>query len=300
MWIIFTISMLALAAAILLLIYALRAGPQRRTVEMGEETEITLSDESDQQAARPLMPRLTVDRAQIIGSRENQEDSCGSTDPQLLQEQGFLAVVADGIGGLDDGQVASQTAVRNMLDRFKRPETFRQEPAERLLNLSVQAQNDVRSVNQQGRKIGSTLITAFISGWKLWHTSVGDSRICLYRNGGLIQLNRPHVLGKEQDEIGAFSGQRQSIDARRAKSLTAYLGKEDLRVIDRNIVPTTLCPGDRLLLMSDGVFGTLPEEQIASILEREKVAPAEALVKAVSAAARPAQDNATAVVVSIN
>jgi serine/threonine protein phosphatase PrpC len=69
----------------------------------------------------------------------------------------------------------------------------------------------------------------------------------------------------------------------------------DLEGVDRNTIPLKLQPGDTLLLLSDGVFGTLTEEEICACLTADVEESARRLEKAVSDHHRPHQDNFTAV-----
>lgn len=239
--------------------------------------------------------------AQTIGARENQEDSYCITDwtnPAVVAERGLLAAVADGIGGLSNGQVASGAVVRNLCGRFERQDPARP-MSDRLLELAAQAQQDVLQINMRGERCGTTLVSVLIKNKEMALLSVGDSRIVLYRAGALMQLNREHTLGRENDEKQALSMDGETLDKRKQGALTSYLGKEKLRSIDRNLKPVNLVPGDRILLMSDGVFGTLKDQEIIDKLSLEPEQAAKAIIRAVDDQKRPGQDNATIVIVGI-
>ena len=120
------------------------------------------------------------------------------------------------------------------------------------------------------------------------------------RNGGLIQLNREHVYGAELDEevVRGNLSVNEALSHRERKSLTSYMGMKEIAHIDRIVAPIRLCPGDRLLLASDGVFGTIFDEEMeralsASTPERA----AELMIHAVKEKKKRRQDNATAVVI---
>ena len=89
-------------------------------------------------------------------------------------------------------------------------------------------------------------------------------------------------------------------DARKRKALTAFMGKENLRLVDRNTAPMRLIRGDRVLLMSDGVFGTLTDDELISLMDLPPQAAADAVVRMVEAKRREHQDNATIVIVEID
>jgi len=270
--------------------------PERRRGNM-QSTMKTETVEEDFAAAS----RYRVGYAQIMGGRENQEDSyCISNwkDPRVLAERGLLAAVADGIGGMSNGQVASGTVVRNMCARFER-QNVNMAMSDRLLELAAQSQQDVLSIVQRGGNCGTTLVSVLIKDGYMVTLSVGDSRICLYRSGMLLQLNREHVLGKESDEYSMLHHTAQNIDAHKRKAITAYLGKPNLRLIDRTLNPMKLVSGDRLLLMSDGVFGSLSDDEIIACMQLPPDKAAQAVIQAVDTKHLPHQDNATIVIVEM-
>ncbi|MGN0996458.1 MAG: PP2C family protein-serine/threonine phosphatase [Candidatus Ventricola sp.] len=250
------------------------------------------------QAAPAKALPYRIGYAQTIGSRPNQEDSYGaSTVETQIQERGLLAVVADGIGGLADGQVASGAVIRSMFSLFNELPRDMSAP-NRLLRLAARAQSSVLDINQDAHaKCGSTLVTVLINGDHLSFLSIGDSRICLLRGGALLQLNREHKVGPGHDESMALGLARADIDARRRSALTSYIGKENLSQIDRNTRPLQLLHGDRILLMSDGVFGTLSSSELLSCMGAPAQQAAERVIAAVDGRRKPHQDNATIVIV---
>lgn len=255
--------------------------------------------ESEYAQAAQYMPRYAVGVGQTIGRRGNQEDSFAWSNPQYADERGLLAVVADGVGGLNNGQVASNLAVRVMCGGFDRQAPNR-DMSSRLLELAAMAQNEVLRVNRQGERCGSTLVSVLIQNDAMVLLSIGDSRIALYRAGVLMPLNREHVLGKEIDETSALTN-TESNDTRKRTAITAYVGKENLKLIDRTITPMQLVTGDRILLMSDGVFGTVGDDIICDALSRYDVEnAAKVIIQAVDDRGLPHQDNATVVIVGVN
>lgn len=261
-----------------------------------QKTEV--DDSVDYGSASPLI----VGAAQIIGQREDQEDAYGFTEwknMDALDKKGFMAVVADGIGGLADGQVASRAAVNGAMDMFTM-QSSEEDQTSRVLEITSAAQ---RNVLVEGGKLGTgsgcTFLCVLIDDLEMSISSVGDSVIALYRGGVLLQLNREHVLGREIDETNALTGERRVENAQRRKAITAYLGKHELRTIDRTLRPMQLVSGDKILLMSDGVFNTLGDSAIIANLDQEPQAAAEAIVWAVEEKKVPGQDNATIVIVGV-
>lgn len=261
-------------------------------------TEVEDEDLATQSADSPLI----VGAAQIIGQREDQEDAYGYTEwrhMDTVNRKGFMAVMADGIGGLQDGQVASQAAVRGAMEMFDM-QLSDEPPAERVLEITAAAQRSVLMDSAKaGSDCGCTFLCVLVHDLEMSLASVGDSKIALYRSGVLLQLNREHVLGREVDENNILAGERRVVDAKRRKAITAYLGKRELRTIDRTLHPMQLVSGDRILLMSDGIFNTLGDDTLIAYLDQPPQAAAEAIVQAVNGQQVQGQDNATIVIVGV-
>lgn len=274
-----------------------------KTVKPAAKAPVEAIGATEATAAVPVaaLPAYAVGCAQTIGGRPYQEDSYGASDwrnPAVLASRGLLGIMADGVGGLNNGQAASGAVVRGMLNIFSQQDPNRTS-SNRLLEMAAYAQSEVLKLNQQGSASGSTMVSVLIKGNEMNFISVGDSRIALYRAGGLLTLNREHVLGRESDEDAAMGRGAAVTDERRRKAITSYMGKEKLTLIDRNVQPIKLMPGDRVLLMSDGVFGALDDQTIISKLRLPPEQAAKAIVQAVDERQLPHQDNATIVVIGI-
>ena len=130
------------------------------------------------------------------------------------------------------------------------------------------------------------------------YVSVGDSRICLYRQGLLTQLNREHVFRNEL-RVQAVNGLGTLWDAGthpKAAGLTSYLGMGSLKYIDIPAEPLRVCRGDKIILMSDGVYNamTLPEMEAALAMPAQQAA--DAIGQTIHTKAYRNQDNYTAVI----
>ncbi len=293
-WIGVALAAALLAAAATLLIT--RRLPKRAkplpvdgTTESGSDEEpVTIAD---------IAADLVVGNAQHIGRRDSQQDSFGVSDLSQRAARGVLAAVADGMGGLSNGAEISTAVVRTVLAGFAQlpPDA---DPAYRLVALAAEAHRAALKIAQNGGG-GSTLLMAYIRSDQLYTLSVGDSRIYLWRGGSLIQLNREHVYAVDLDERAAL-GDIDREDAQgdpQRKALTSYLGMSDTLRFDRALHPVQLRPGDRIALMSDGVFGTVSETEIAAYLALDPYHAAMKLQEAVLTKNMPHQDNLTAVII---
>lgn len=234
-------------------------------------------------------------KAHNIGARPVQQDSLGTI--AVCGNSGVLAVVADGMGGLSGGEQVSQQVVMEMLDQGARMLSDQSDGI--LLDM-------VRSVNQKVNRMlgpdgiyksGSTLVAVLAMNGSFRWISVGDSRIYLYRGGSVFQLNREHNLLQEwMPEIleGRLS-YHEAIGNPDSRKLTSFIGMGELKYVDYSLDSIPIAQGDRVLLMTDGVFNTLKDQQISSILERnsEPQQAANAIAQQILAEEKPGQDNFT-------
>lgn len=244
---------------------------------------------------------LRIANVHNVGARENQQDSfCVSNiaDKELSDARGVLLLVADGMGGLSDGAAASAMVQSSFLKGFSLDHQLPDDPFVALALLLNRANDRVLNYRaESGSDCGSTAVAAIVrAGW-LYFASVGDSRICLVRGGGLIPLNREQTYGVEVDDKAARGvlSWAEACAEKQRRALTSYIGAHDM-CIDRGVQPVRLLSGDRVVLMSDGVFGTLDEIRLASLLSGDVYEAASRVESAVLAANKPAQDNFTAII----
>jgi len=244
--------------------------------------------------------------AQHIGSRNYQQDCYGFSDLgdlDFIGHGGFLAVLCDGMGGMEHGDLASQAAVRALLDAYalKTPEETIPDALERGVR---EANRRVLAVAQSvGRRegVGTTLVAAVLHGNSLYFISVGDSAL-FHRSGGQLQMvNRPHVYGNLLDQAvarGVMSRDEADHHPER-ESLTSFIGIQLLQEIDHNTEPWPLREGETVLLASDGMFKTLEPGEIIACLKGHPQSWPRALVDQTLAKASPGQDNVTVLSVTL-
>lgn len=232
------------------------------------------------------------------GAREYQQDSFGVSDEKTFSATGLLAVVADGMGGLADGDRVSAALVETALDGFMYSQG-QGTPEQVLLTLTQWGVNRLLGPENY-RKSGSTLVMGLIRGDLFSWISVGGSRICLYRNGQLLQLNREHDF-KQKLILQAVNGEiplQEVYTDKRSGGLISFLGMGQLEYIDLPVEPLRLLPGDKLVLMTDGVYNALKDSEIITALALDEDAAPEALHRAIQKKAFQDQDNYTAVILT--
>ena len=251
----------------------------------------------------PISPLLSyqVANLQQKGARPYQEDSfafVNALDVTEIRENGLMAIVADGMGGMEAGKQVSEMAVSCMVSAFSQ--------MQRTGDLALQLRNGVIAADdalvQRFKGIGgTTLISCIIYDEKLYFASVGDSYLYLMRGGSLYRLNREqnyrHQLYTEAISAGSIDPTEadQDPDGHR---LSAFLGMGGLSDLDYLRQPLPLRDGDILLLCSDGVGGVVTESQIIQNLSNNSAAEmCLNLDESVRRASRVHQDNYTALVI---
>lgn len=233
------------------------------------------------------------------GAREYQEDSYVISDVSRADVCGTLAVVSDGMGGLEKGDQVSDTVVTAAINGFYKMQGRAEHILPALLTLANQAVNSMLGSEQQG-KSGATVVMGLIMDGSFHYLSVGDSRICLYRGGRLIQLNREHTFGGELmlRVVNKEMAFQDAVDHPKASGLTGYLGQGRLRYADMPVSPVEVCPGDKFILMSDGVYNALSNAELSAALDKDAAGAAEAIQQAVQNKNYANQDNYTAVIMA--
>jgi len=225
-------------------------------------------------------------RTEIGNVREHNEDSLTVLPP--------LFAVADGMGGYEAGEVASEITINTLNDLA--PQSA---DAEALARAVVAANLNVIKAPSQGvgrEGMGTTLTAAILEKERLVIAQVGDSRAYLLHNGSLQQLTRDHSLMADMIEAGQLTEAEARVHPNRSV-ITRAIGSDPHMQPD--LYELNVETGDRLLLCSDGICGMIEDHEIASIMRQAPSAQscADQLVEAALAAG--GFDNATAVVVDV-
>jgi protein phosphatase len=205
--------------------------------------------------------------------RTNNEDSMGSFVPASRRQgrsHGFLFAVADGVGGMDLGEVASATAVRVMAEEFAKA------PSGSMLiglmpKLIQQANAAVHdctiSPQYGGRKMATTLVACALRHDQAVVSHVGDSRCYLVRNGVAKQVTQDHTWVNEQRKMGLLTAQ-EAAESDSRHVLVRSIGPEMFVSPDTTVL--TLLPNDVLILCTDGLHDEMPEPLLAEIVSQKK------------------------------
>ena len=211
--------------------------------------------------------------------RSSNEDAMLALDlsvtSDLAPKPAALLAVADGMGGCDDGEIASALALKALGDSVSSSlgsSQFRKagggldhDSAMRMLTDAVMRAN-VEVFNQnraRGNGMGTTLVAALILGAKAYIANVGDSRAYLIRGGELRQVTRDHSFVADMVLAGTIRPERIYTHPQR-NIITRSLGAEPSLKAD--IFAEDLKSGDFVLLCSDGLWEMVRDRQIAEVL----------------------------------
>ena len=205
--------------------------------------------------------------------RTNNEDNF------LLAPELELALVADGMGGHNSGEVASAMAVKVTRDKYESMVRTGLKPApyddkftleSNRLSFAIQLANSVifeaGNSGADNKGMGTTLSAALLKKTRLCVAHIGDSRVYLFRAGALKQISEDHSLVMEHVRKGLLT-KEQAEASPLQNILTRALGAQKTPAVD--VYEFELQPGDRVLLCTDGLFKAVKEPSIAALLRAQ-------------------------------
>jgi serine/threonine protein phosphatase PrpC len=238
---------------------------------------------------------------QVLQSSIAEKDSFVPTE-----REGYLLLVADGMGGAAAGEHASalvvEEAKRHVLQTAKWFFSL-DDPAEeiRMKQLHEALERIDRRLIEEGEAnpklagMGTTLTAASLVDGEVFIVYVGDSRAYLFRDGTMAQLTRDHTLAQRLLDAGVLGPQEAKLASSRHVLTNALGGVPGVR---GEIVKFRLAGGDRLLLCTDGLNDMVSDDLIAELLRRNP-RPEDACQALVAAALeRGGRDNVTVIVAS--
>lgn len=232
-------------------------------------------------------------------ARDNNEDSVA------LDESVGLAVLADGMGGYNAGEVASQMLtgfIRAELGRWLKEAgaTASVGDVRRAMDICVDNANraifNAANSNPQYAGMGTTLVVGVFRSGQLRIGHVGDSRAYRFRAGQLGQITRDHSLLQEQIDAGLITPEQAAFSANK-NLVTRAVGVEDTVLLETHLHEVQV--GDVYLLCSDGLSDMLDDAMMARMLQQHPTLPAagQALIDAANDAG--GRDNIALILVRV-
>lgn len=254
-------------------------------------------------------PQLLVASGQSVGrQRELNEDSLFSLSTTVAGNNSNppfgLFMIADGMGGHQYGEVASNVAIRTISSYvmkkfhntlFNLPSLPLDESLHEIAQAAVMEAQ--RAVLREAPGSGTTVTAALVLGQQLTISHVGDSRAyLLYNEQRMEAITRDHSLVRRLEELGQITSAEAAVHPQR-NVLYRALGQGE--TLEPDVVTTPFPVGGYLLLCSDGLWGVVPEDEIRKIIyEAPTIQRAcQNLIAAANGAGGP--DNISAVLVQL-
>lgn len=229
--------------------------------------------------------------------RERNEDAL------LCMPEQHIYMVADGVGGHNAGDKASDMAVQTLRQRILETPPTPGVGEEQLMDYFLGLLKDVNhkiaksaeeTVEQAG--MATTAVILYLSEESAYVINVGDSRAYLYRDGLLRQITEDHTFVNELIKNGTITKEEAEFHPKKNMITRALGGDEKLKP---DFYRFDVFSGDRLLLCTDGLYNEVTEKEIREILElsSDTEAMSEQLIH--QAKANGGSDNITVVCVEV-
>jgi PPM family protein phosphatase len=241
---------------------------------------------------------LRTDQGRVRDHNEDFIASWEPNDPSEEAEHGWLYIVADGVGGAEAGEVASQFACEQTIRHYLAG-SAESSRGLRLQKAMQQANSELRQMVAEQKingRMATTMVAAVLhDGGLVTLANVGDSRAYLLRDGQLRQLTKDQSLVARLVEEGAIT-EEEALTHPRRNVILHSLGAESSPQID--LVELELDTGDQLILCSDGLTRHVSDAEIGEIVQGHDVAAAaEQLIDLANA--RGGEDNISAAILRL-
>jgi serine/threonine protein phosphatase PrpC len=258
-----------------------------------------------EQMAMTLPFRLQVaQRTETGRKRPNNEDNLVSVVPEdqrLLQDKGALFVVADGMGGHDLGEVASELTIQQVKDAYyydlQNDISTALQHAVKQANIAIcQANETRRGQGEDGFGMGATCVAAVLHEQMLYAANVGDSRVYVLHAGQLRQITRDHSIVAQMVERGEITPAQVRTHEKRNQIYRSLGEKPELEV---DLFTEPVEEGDTLILCTDGLWEMMEDDDLRAIVEQ--YGPDESVQRLIARANEAGgPDNVTAIVVRVS
>jgi protein phosphatase len=236
-----------------------------------------------------------TDVGQIRGHNEDSFLNWTPPNDEEEQKNGWVYVVADGVGGADAGEVASHFASHRVVEQYLAASEHREWDG-RILHAMHATNTDLRQMvaeRDDNSRMATTLVMLVIHDEVATIGNVGDSRAYHWRNGRFEQVTQDQTLVAKLVEEGALTPE-EAINHPRGNVILYSIGSERKPKIDS--YERTLMVGDMLLLCSDGLTKHIADDEMRRMIEENE--PETAVAKLIELAnIRGGEDNITATVV---
>ncbi|MBQ3118527.1 MAG: Stp1/IreP family PP2C-type Ser/Thr phosphatase [Clostridia bacterium] len=209
---------------------------------------------------------MKISSATSVGKvRPVNEDAFFVSPPD--ESGSLLAIVADGMGGHNAGEVASSEAINVIKDVVLDHEHNAKEMLIEAINSANSTVYNMSLDKQSLFGMGTTITACVIDKDKVTAAQVGDSRLYLIRDGMIIQITKDHSLVEMLIENGSITKEDAKHHPQK-NVITRAIGTD--KEVSADIYEFSICAGDILLLCSDGLVNMVEDEKILSVITRSK------------------------------
>jgi PPM family protein phosphatase len=244
----------------------------------------------------PIKADLQTDRGLV---RDHNEDFVICHEPTSLDEEasnGWLYIVADGVGGADAGEIASEYASQQTIAHYL-ADNGESNPGKRLVDSMQAANTKLRQLvadRNQNKRMATTMVATAIRDQVAYIANVGDSRGYHWRGNSLQQVTKDQSLVAKLVEEGAIT-EAEAANHPHRNVILYSIGSEKTPQID--LFEIALDPGDIIFLCSDGLTRHVSDEEIRDILGTEALESAtSSLIQLANQ--RGGQDNISAAIIT--
>ena len=221
----------------------------------------------------PTLQPVPTLRFEFVSATDTGRSRSNNEDSVVLDETAALAVLADGMGGYNAGEVASGMAtsfIKAELGRWLSEASTQATDTDVRRAMDICVDNANRAIfnaansNPQYAGMGTTLVVGVFREGRLLLGHVGDSRGYRLRGGRLTQITHDHSLLQEQIDAGVITAEQAAFSANK-NLVTRAVGVEDTVLLETHL--HEMQPGDVYLMCSDGLSDMLDDAMIARLLQ---------------------------------
>nr|WP_317357714.1 SpoIIE family protein phosphatase [uncultured Tyzzerella sp.] len=242
--------------------------------------------------------KYEVGASMTIGNREIQEDNYNFIE----SDNGFLAVLADGMGKKFGGKISSQIAIDTFIDLFEQFNAF--DNPNYFFQKAFNLANKEILKNLDDNRCGACVASILVRNNQLFYSLVGNIKVAVFRNNDLIPVSTGHTINmlvEDKYKKGKLTKQN-AISLLEEKRLYNYVGQDGFKNIEFFDDPINLKYGDIIALISDGVYDFLSWREIENELQKQiniqKIAFN--IIEKINISEKHNKDNASIMLIKIN